>query len=441
MNLRTRLNLIVTLVLMFILIISAAIAVNTARENVRAEVESAMKFALPVLKKITEDLAHNSIDKKSPFNLSRLHNLRHLQIDFYDNNKHLSEQIDSYKDSEDGNVQEWFRVLMYRSLEDIQPYQLAVFSSGKKIGILVVRPQPETEILEAWEETKTMLGMITLFFIVVNVLLYVVVAQAQKPIKQITSALAEIEIGNLNVRLPVFNLPEMNVVGEKFNLMAESLELARKQNQQLTQQIIQLQESERKSIAQELHDEIGQHLTAVRVDACAIKRADDLARTKRSAEAIDQVVEQMIQIIRSMLQRLRPGGLDELSFIDALHVLMSNWQERHPEIDFSYKFSGEFLLLPETVQLTLYRVIQESLTNISRHAKATRVSVELIEQPKRIKLTISDDGCGFDIAESSFGFGLAGIKERIYGLNGEFELQTGISQGVLMNIAIPKNEV
>jgi len=441
MNLRTRLNLLVTLVLLFILIISAALSVNTARENVRAEVESAMEFALPVLKKITEDLAHNSIDKKSPFNLSRLHNLRHLRIDFYDNNKYLSEQVDSYKSSDEDGVQDWFRLLMYRSLEDVKPYQLPVLSNGKKLGVLVVRPQPDTEILEAWEETKTMLGMITLFFVVVNVLLYVIVAQAQKPIKKITSALSQIEVGNLNVRLPIFNLPEMNVISEKFNLMASSLEIARKENQQLTQQIIQLQEAERKSIAQELHDEIGQHLTAVRVDVCAIKRADDLTKIKNSAAAIDSVVEQMIQIIRSMLQRLRPGGLDDLSFLDALHVLMSNWQERHSEIDFRYKLSGEFLLLPETVQLTLYRVIQESLTNISRHAQATQVSVNLIEERATIKLIISDDGCGFDLADSSFGFGLAGMKERIHCLNGEFKIQTAVSQGVLLNITIPKDEV
>jgi two-component system sensor histidine kinase UhpB len=441
MNLSSRLNLLVTLVLLVILVISAVLAVNTARDNVRAEVESAMKFALPVLKKITEDLAHNSIDKKSPFYLSRLHNSRHLRVDFYDDNKYLSEQINSHKNTNEDSVQDWFRLLMYRSLGDIKPYQLPVFSNGKKLGVLVVRPQPDTEILEAWEETKTMLGMITLFFIVVTVLLYVIVAQAQKPIKQITSALSQIEVGNLNVRLPSFNLPEMNVIGEKFNLMASSLETVRKENQQLTQQIIHLQEAERKSIAQELHDEIGQHLTAVRVDACAIKRADELSRAKSSAEAIDHVVEQMIQIIRSMLQRLRPGGLDDLSFLDALHVLMSNWQERHSEIDFHYRLSGDFLLLPETVQLTLYRVIQESLTNISRHAQAKQVNVELIEQVTTIKLIISDDGCGFDLAESFYGFGLAGMKERIKGLNGNFDIQTGLSQGVLLNMTIPKDEV
>jgi two-component system sensor histidine kinase UhpB len=330
---------------------------------------------------------------------------------------------------------------MYESLRDIQSHQFDVIIRGADVGYIVVSPQPDTEITEAWEETKTMLGMITLFFIVVNVLVYVIVAKALKPITQITSALSEIEIGNLDARLPEFKLPEMDVISQKFNGMAGALETARRENQQLTQQIIQLQEAERKSIAQELHDEIGQHLTAVRVDACAIKRADELSRAQNSAEAIDHVVEQMIQIIRSMLQRLRPGGLDDLSFLDALHVMMSNWQDRHPNIDFNYKFSGEFVLLPESVQLTLYRVIQESLTNISRHAQANKVQVELIEHASDIQLNVIDDGQGFDLKGAKVGFGLAGMKERIFSLNGEFDIQTEVSQGVSLKISIPKDEV
>ena len=441
MNLRSRLNLLVTLVLLVILVISAALAVNTARENVRAEVESMMNFALPMMGSLLNEFNHDkNIDKQSILKELSLTHFRHLHIAF-NNSKPVNKNTENQKFDLHAGPEKWFRILMYQSLNDIKSHHFPVIIKGILVGYIEVSPQPDAEITEAWEETKTMLGMVTLFFIVVNVLVYVIVAKALKPITQITSALSEIEIGNLDARLPEFKLPEMDVISQKFNGMAGALETARKENQQLTQQIIQLQEAERKSIAQELHDEIGQHLTAVRVDACAIKRAEELSRAQSSAEAIDHVVEQMIQIIRSMLQRLRPGGLDDLSFLDALHVMMSNWQDRHPNIDFNYKFSGEFVLLPESVQLTLYRVIQESLTNISRHAQAGKVHVELVEEDSNIKLNVTDDGQGFDLANSKVGFGLAGMKERIYGLDGEFDIQTGLSQGVSLKISIPKDEV
>jgi two-component system sensor histidine kinase UhpB len=279
--------------------------------------------------------------------------------------------------------------------------------------------------------------MITLFFVVVNILVYIVVEQALKPITRITSALADVEAGNLTTRLPNFKLPELELIGHKFNLMASALEISTRDNHRLTQQIIRLQEVERKSLAQELHDEVGQHLTAIHVDACAIKRSDNLAATKKSADAIDEVVGQMVEILRSMLQRLRPGGLDNLSFIDALHQLLSNWQERHSFIELDYQIAGEFSQLDENVQLTLYRVIQECLTNISRHAQANQVNLSLVNANQQITLDVVDNGRGYNPSQPSPHFGIAGMKERIASVNGDIRIQTELKQGVALTVTIP----
>ena len=114
-----------------------------------------------------------------------------------------------------------------------------------------------------------------------------------KPIDEVIDALTDIEDGQLDRRLPIFGLPEMASISRKFNGMAATMQSSIRSNHRLTQQIIRLQEAERKSLAHELHDEIGQHLTAIHVDASVIRGSQDLEAAKNSATAIDSLVRQM----------------------------------------------------------------------------------------------------------------------------------------------------
>jgi two-component system sensor histidine kinase UhpB len=302
----------------------------------------------------------------------------------------------------------------------------------------VVSPEPNSEIAEAWEETKMLLAMMSLVFLAVNIMVYLVVAHALRPISHITKALSDIESGRLDTRLPTFKLPEMESISQKFNTMASTMENSICDNQRLTQRIIRLQETERKSLAQELHDEIGQHLTAIHVDASVIEQSNDLTSSIKSAQAIDEVACHMMVILRSMLKRLRPGGLDELSFIDALQELINSWQQRHTQTDLSYQIQGEFHLADESIQLTLYRVLQECLTNISRHSRATEVSVKLAQSETAFSLEITDNGKGFDVLQQRAGFGISGMQQRVDSVNGEMDIDAKPGQGVIIKISIPK---
>jgi len=442
MNLRYRLNLIVTIVLLIILVIGAVKAIHNARENVRAEVASTMDFALHMLdaelRHFKLDNSAESIKKSSPFMLKKLAEVRHLRIEFYGPNHQLIETNESGENPAHNLSPKWFRNQMSEALKDIPEEIIPVYVNNKRLGELVIKPEPDNEIAEAWQETKTMLGMIALFFIAVNILVYFVVAKALKPIDKILSALTDIEKGNLETRLPIFKLPEMASISHKFNVMASTLQSSIRNNHRLTQQIIRLQEAERKSLAHELHDEIGQHLTAIHVDASVIKSAKSLDVAKRSADAIDDVVSMMMDILRSMLQRLRPGGLDDVSFIVALEELMNNWQERHLNVELNYSFTGEFVALDESVQLTIYRVVQECMTNISRHSRAKNVWVSLSEDSKTLSLQVSDDGQGFTLRQQWQRFGLAGMKERVDSVNGDLEIKTELNQGVSIRATIPK---
>lgn len=327
---------------------------------------------------------------------------------------------------------------MHSALESISEKVIPISINGQVLGKLVVSPEPGNEVSEAWKETKTILYLIVLFFIIVNVLLYFAVARSLKPIDTITEALTDIETGQLDRRLPVFKLPEMSIISHKFNLMAAALQSSINNNHRLTQQIIRLQEAERKRLAHELHDEIGQHLTAIHVDASVIKTSPNLESARKSAAAIDDVVRRMMEIVRTMLRQLRPDGLDELGFVIALQELVNNWKERHQNIDVEVHFDGDFKVIDEAVQLTLYRVMQECLTNISRHSKARQVWISLTEKNKNIQLEVIDNGQGFDLQQHRHRFGLAGMKERVDSVQGKLIINASLNEGVTIDVTIPK---
>jgi two-component system sensor histidine kinase UhpB len=441
MNLRFRLNLIVTLTLLVTLSIGALITIHNARETVRAEVSSTMDLALHML---DAELAHfnrngyiGEVQQTGAFDLRRFSGVRHLRIDFYDNHGTLLETNKSTHSTETQQAPLWFMRQMKSGLTDVLSRELFVSLNDEVIGRLVITPEPGNEIREAWSETKTILALIALFFIVVNVVIYIAVALFLKPLNDVINALTDIESGHLDRRLPIFNLPELASISHKFNGMASALQISTRNNHRLTQQIIRLQEAERKSLAHELHDEIGQHLTAIHVDAAAIKHCRDLSSAQQSAAAISEVVMQMMDIVRSLLQRLRPGGLDEVGFVGAVQELIASWQIRHPAIKLYHQLDGEFAGLSEPVQLTLYRVLQESLTNISRHSHADEVKISLQEHAREVALTIKDNGHGFDQQRHPQRFGLAGIKERVDSVEGRLSIESSEQQGVTVEVMIP----
>ena len=221
--------------------------------------------------------------------------------------------------------------------------------------------------------------------------------------------------------------------------MAQTLQNSTINNQRLTQQIISLQEDERKNIAHDLHDEIGQHLTAINIDATTILKAKNIKLAHVSAMAISEVAGQMMLIVREMLLRLRPAMLDELGLHTSLQDLIESWRQRNQGINISINISSELNHLNETVAITAYRIIQECLTNITKHANARLVTIKISIENEYLKLLVQDNGQGFDHRLVSQGFGLAGMRERIEGLGGVFHLSSSLGAGVLIEISLPVN--
>lgn len=210
------------------------------------------------------------------------------------------------------------------------------------------------------------------------------------------------------------------------------------ENRQLIQRSIQVQEDERRNIARELHDEMGQWLNALKLDAVSIRdRAD--GEIKAAAQSIVDVTNHVYEVARNLMRRLRPVALDELGLPSALQYLVDQWQRRHPTVRCTFSTDGSLEELGEVANITLYRFVQECLTNVAKHAEAGEVRIVLrrVDGTGEVELAVSDDGRGFEPRRATLGMGLLGLRERIEVLGGAFTLEAGTGRGVSVRGLLP----
>lgn len=221
------------------------------------------------------------------------------------------------------------------------------------------------------------------------------------------------------------------------------------QNRALTQQLFTIQEEDRRLLARELHDELGQWLTAIALHAQILNNRCTLEH-KPIRECADVILYSSKQIqnhFQTLLSQLRPSLLDELGLLESLQELVNQWQLRHPDTlcDFIAELTGHGFGDP--IDISIYRLTQESLNNIAKHAVARHVAIRLWTsaegQPetKRIHLTIEDDGKGMDTLPPPQGIGLHGMRERVIALGGEFALDSQPGKGTHITISLPANNI
>lgn len=450
MSLRARLNLLITSLLLLVMLLGTLLLLRNAREQVRAEVESVSTMATQIASPISMLFSRPDVrGRVQPLGLGGLEHLRHIRISFYNNagtliysKAHASER------GLENSPPEWFESAMTRNLTPVKVERNLLFN-GTVEGKVVIEADPSYEVAEVWKDTIGLFGLVVGFFVAVNLLVFWAVGHALRPIDKILQALTELEQGHLDARLPTFELKELSSISEKFNGMAETLQTSITRNHRLAQKLIYLQEEERKSLARDLHDELGQCLTAIKADGSALLQLTEtkLPEGRASAEAIVGVTQHVMGLLRAMLQRLRPDVLDGLGLLPAIAELVSNWRQRHPGVTVVTRYTSDLNDLSEPLRITAYRVVQECLTNISRHAEAHRISLDIDrgwspESEEALVISMEDDGKGFDPSRSE-GFGLSGMRERVEGLGGRFDLNSTIGNGTRLSVRIPiqKEEV
>lgn len=217
------------------------------------------------------------------------------------------------------------------------------------------------------------------------------------------------------------------------------LERSLKENQRLARHTIHIQEIERKFIAQEIHDETGQYLTSMRMDAMALKKADP-QKTQEIAARIDSNIGHVQKSIYALIKQLRPIALDSQGLSSAIQQLFESWKRHHPTIEITFTSTIEKLNFLEEVNIVAFRIVQESLTNISKHAQAKQVGVHIRMESDRnthfLTIEIKDNGIGVDFNKPS-GLGMIGMRERVESLSGQFEVLSKQPTGTSILARIP----
>jgi len=223
------------------------------------------------------------------------------------------------------------------------------------------------------------------------------------------------------------------------------LEDALASNRRLAQQYVRLQEAERKSLARELHDELGQYLNVIKLDAVGIRdgRFAMEAAFRERAAAIVVNCDHIHAALAALLRQLRPVGLDDLGLGAALEHCVDTWRPRLPDVKLDLSVAGEFSDLDETLTLTAYRVVQEGLSNIAKHAGAREVRLRLDRSRSGsngadfINITVADDGAGANSEVHTRGLGLIGMRERVAALGGRLEITSAPGRGFELKAQIP----
>jgi len=271
------------------------------------------------------------------------------------------------------------------------------------------------------------------------------------PMATLARGLLQLESGDYATRLTPPRVAELGVITERFNMLAEALGRARAENARLYGQLITVQEDERREIANELHDEASPCLFGVMANALSIEQLTEKRRDRKAVAIrghiaeILKITERLKMMNRVLLKKLRPVALGRVALAALIEDLLGELQRRYPEVTLVHSVKTHRVSYGEAIDLTIYRAVQEGVTNAIRHGKADAVRVELFERrPARdhkdalatLQLMIHDNGGGI-LPETKLGFGLTVMRERVAVLGGSCTIQSAPSHGATLRVVVP----
>jgi len=269
------------------------------------------------------------------------------------------------------------------------------------------------------------------------------------PIDRLVAAVNRIRDGDLGARAEISASDEIGALSEAFNEMVVALEEARHDSEEkerirvaLMERLVNVQEDERKNIARELHDQIGQSLSATLLSIH--QNCKYISRSGSLCQEMEQTIYELIDDVHKLAWQMRPPILDDYGLDSALqHYLKKVQAQSNLEIDYQFTSSADSKRLPSQVELTLYRVAQEAVLNVIRHAKASRASVVLLKEEQSVALLVEDDGCGFDPTNTNgdggIHLGLIGLKERVGLCSGSLVMESAKGVGTTLKVKVPLN--
>jgi len=568
MNLRVRLNLLITVILLIFFVSMGYTIMKGSKESIQEGVESANRVTMQLLDTVIISSAQNpewgyTHDVLKRF-LEELGHVRSSDIYLYTlQGELLYRSPPSKYRSDDSPPPKWFE-------NSLKPKE-EIDSRTIRFGKLIVKTNPTGAIRESWSKMHHFFWIAFIFFVFLNILVYWMLGFWLRPLKPMVDAINKMGEGDFSARLPNFNLPEFAAIATNFNRMGNSLQSNIRENQRLaliaqqtadaivihdlqskisfwnasaekifgytskeilgksayvlaakaqenelrknfqlihkgknihnieTQRIkkngeivdvaisssplvdpitheiigdicsmrdisekkiaeeskLKLEENrkftqliqshiedERRSLARELHDELGQYVSAIKIFASNISnKAKKLSpEIEKNADSVISAANQIYDGMHSIIKQLRPSSLDNLGLAETLKDTVNTWQKQYQDLEIHLSIKGDLSHLNETLNINIYRIIQEAMNNVLKHSKAKVIKINLVLNKKGLlELNFSDDGQGMDLkkVDQTKNFGILGMQERIQSLNGSFELISKKNQGTQILISVP----
>lgn len=439
-----RLQLLVVFVLVDLLaaLLSGTIAIWRARIQTSVEIAASVHLTELLVgdaaKYVGQQLSAEEFLRALP---TQLRSMRHVRIAVKDPAGIPVAPALAFNAKERAPAPTWFAALVAPAAE---PHDIPVIAAGRPVGQIEIVGEPADEIAEVWENLLAIGSVAALLNLTMIGLLYVLFGRVLDPLTALGAGLSDLQRQSYGVRLLQPYPRELALIVARFNALARALENARAENLTLNRRLIHAQDDERRRTALELHDEVGPSLFGLKVCAASIAAAaaelPEKAAQKISERAREIVatVEHLQAINRTMLNRLRPMALGHVPLKDILEQLVSERARQTPQTSFDLRAQGLAPSYGDSIDLTVYRCIQESLTNTIRHAQAKLVAIEIQEDGAAalLKVKVQDDGHGIAVGAPA-GLGIRGMQERVEGLGGHYSLDSQTGCGTCVSISIP----
>ena len=319
-----------------------------------------------------------------------------------------------------GTVPDWFvRLIAAPEFKAAFP----VMIEGRQVGDIVFAPDMSADIYEKWIGFLAIVGSGIGLMLLTGTIAHFTARSVLRPLQNLGDGLTRMRTGDYEQQIPSAGPPEIRKSAQGANELARTLNRLSQDNRNLLRRIVSLQDDERQDMARELHDELGPLLFGIRANTVALLESipSGQAELSSAAEGILRSVETLQQANRRILDRLRPLYIQELGLERSIQTLLQNVKAQAADLKVTSQIDTKLNDVDGLLSQTVYRVIQEAVTNVLRHARASAMHVTAGINDREVIVEVSDDGIGFP-ADPMFGRGLTGMLERVRALSGTLEL-------------------
>lgn len=427
--------------------ILGAAAVIDARSRAQVEITASLELAGRLAKESAARLDAGTGPEELFTELYRqMQHHRHIAIAVTDA-KGRTYDASGLKDGlerQNGRAPRWFSALVAPKPETSG---FPVIVAGQPVARVTLSGNPDDEIEEVWNDLWRLVVLWASANAAMMAALYFILGRIFDPLVELRRGLRDLQDGDYSARVRMPKAVELANIAASFNALAAVLDASRDENRRLYRDLITIQESERRQIASELHDEFGPCLFGLSANAASISAvsqalpAETRSKLAERTVQIQAIAARLNVLTRGLLKRLRPEVLGQVSFASLIGDLIADFERQHPSVEFDSTIATLARTYGDDTDLTIYRCVQEGITNAIRHGRAGRISIRLEEERGKaggpvLALSLSDNGTGI-APETYDGFGLTAMRERVLALGGTLRVGQACPRGVVVKVGIP----